>query len=387
MSGDVDLLVLGGGCAGLALGRELARRDTGLSTLIIEPRAQYEDDRTWCFWQRNTDNPSAPVAARWNQWSLSDDTREVTHAGSGWHYAMVRSKAYYEDAITAISASPSVRLQTGAKAGRVSADERGARVETAAGTIAARWVVDTRPPDKARLARAPLAQVFSGAEVVSQEDRFDPQTALVMDRLRADAGQIAFDYVLPLSPRRALIEHTVFSTRPLAPQALDGACDAEIARRAGGTARIVRRERGSLPMGLPDMPAAVGPIFAAGTRAGALRASSGYGFCRIQAWGVACADELAAGRAPIPQPKDPAFRVLMDKIFLNALTHDPRASPGVFIALAHALPPDGFARFMSDAASPRDWTRTVLALPKSRFLSAALRQLLARQTRAEPAGC
>jgi|AntAceMinimDraft_1070359.scaffolds.fasta_scaffold58420_1 lycopene beta-cyclase len=386
MSGDVDLLVLGGGCAGLALGRELAHRNIGLSTLIIEPRARYEEDRTWCFWQRKGETCNAPVAARWGQWRLSAGTRAVTHTGSEWHYAMVRSGAYYEQAIAAITASPKIHLQTGARAGRVSADDRGASIETGTGTIRARWVVDTRPPDRARLARSPLTQVFSGAEIVSDEDVFDPDTALVMDRLRSDSGQIAFDYILPLSSRRALIEHTVFSTRPLDPQALDIACDAEIDRRVGNAARFIRRERGSLPMGLPEMPAALGSIVAAGTRAGALRASSGYGFCRIQAWATACADELAAGRAPIPQHKDPAYRLFMDKVFLNALTHDLHAGPDIFIALADALPPDGFARFMSDAASPLDWMRTVLALPRRRFLSEALSQVFARHVRPEPAG-
>lgn len=387
MSDRVDLLILGGGCAGLALGRELARRDAGLSVQIVEPRTQYEEDRTWCFWQRSDTPDCGPVAARWTRWQISDSSAARQHAGEEWHYAMVRAGTYYDATGDAISASPSISLQSGTRAGRIRGDDRGARVETDAGTILARWVVDTRPPDAARLASAPIAQVFSGVEVETREDRFDPATALVMDRLRGDASQVAFDYVLPLGPRRALIEHTVFSARPLAPKTLDNACNAEVTRRAGPTARMIRRERGWLPMGLPEGPRVQGPIIAAGTGAGALRASSGYGFRRIQAWAGKCADELAAGRAPIPQPADPLFRRLMDRIFLDGLARQPIEGPAMFMALADTLSADGFARFMSDKATPQDWAHTVLALPKRPFLSAALRQVLHRRSGPELARC
>ncbi len=378
MNRSVDLLILGGGCAGLALGRELASRDAGLSVLIIEPRAHYEEDRTWCFWQRADAPDCGPVAARWTRWQLSTRSEALEHAGHEWHYAMVRAGTYYDEACDTIRAATSVSIQAGTRAGLIKSDDRGACVDTDAGTVQARWVVDTRPPDSARLASAPVAQVFSGAEVETREDRFDPAKALVMDRLRADTGHVAFDYVLPLSPRRALVEHTVFSTCPLAPQTLDRACDAEVSRRAGETARIIRRERGWLPMGLPERPCTDGPVIAAGAGGGALRASSGYGFRRIQSWARTCADELAAGRAPIPQPADPLFRGLMDRIFLDALSTQPLAGPGMFMAIANTLSADGFARFMSDKATPQDWASTVLALPKQPFLSAAMRQVFHR---------
>jgi len=46
----VDLAILGGGCAGLSLARELAANQVKRSVIVIEPRQAYEDDRSWCFW-------------------------------------------------------------------------------------------------------------------------------------------------------------------------------------------------------------------------------------------------------------------------------------------------------------------------------------------------
>ncbi len=51
MHSHVDLLILGGGCAGLSLASRLAEfgKDAP-KVLIIEQRESYTNDRTWCFW-------------------------------------------------------------------------------------------------------------------------------------------------------------------------------------------------------------------------------------------------------------------------------------------------------------------------------------------------
>ncbi len=46
---DVDVAILGGGCAGLSLAMRLARTD--LSFRVVEPRETYRDDRSWSFWR------------------------------------------------------------------------------------------------------------------------------------------------------------------------------------------------------------------------------------------------------------------------------------------------------------------------------------------------
>jgi len=50
MQPDLDLLILGGGCAGLSLGDRLAEQPSRPGgTMIIEARQAYVNDRTWCF--------------------------------------------------------------------------------------------------------------------------------------------------------------------------------------------------------------------------------------------------------------------------------------------------------------------------------------------------
>ncbi len=376
---NVDLLILGGGCAGLALGRELAQRSIPLTTAIIEPRMRHEEDRTWCFWHRAGEDLPVPTEATWKNWQLSKGNQHTIHTGCNWTYGLVRSSSYYDAALAAIGAAPNVALWTGIRAGAIGETESDAEVDTNAGTFRAKWVVDTRPPSRARLEAAPIAQVFSGVEIETPDDRFDPGTAYLMDQLRSEPGRVAFDYVLPLSPRRALIEHTVFSTNPVSPSDLDPACGGLVEKWAGRGAKTVRSERGWLPMGLPAATELNGPIYRAGTSAGALRPSSGYGFLRIQRWAKQCAAHLALGHAPVSQAEDPAFRQAMDQIFLNALSRNISSAPAIFMALSKALDGDAFARFMTDAATPLDWTRAVFALPKAQFLKAAVQPIQPRR--------
>ena len=49
---EIDYIILGGGCSALSFALELNNNNIyNYSFLIIESRARYEDDRSWCFWQ------------------------------------------------------------------------------------------------------------------------------------------------------------------------------------------------------------------------------------------------------------------------------------------------------------------------------------------------
>ncbi len=375
----VDIVILGGGCAGLALARELALRPGPLRTLVIEPRLDYHEDRTWSFWAPTL--PELPLSSRaqWSSWEISSGAHSYRHQSADWRYHWLSSADYYADAIAKIHQSEWVELRLGVAAGDIAHDEDSAQVETSKGPVRCRWVIDTRPPAQAACLNAPLTQLFSGVEVETRADVFDPTTVTLMGNLRTTAGGLAFDYVLPRSPRQALIEYTVLSLKPHDPALLDEDCDSLVRGLCGTEAKIQRRERGALPMGLAVGPPAPGPVILAGTPAGALRASSGYAFRRIQAWASQCAESLVSKGHPRTGAMDPPFRRLMDQIFLQALTSNMARSPDDFSQIARALDGTGFARFMSDQSSPADWARVIAGLPKMRYLKATMKVLSNRR--------
>ena len=86
-----DLVVLGGGLAGLSLAMRLVQSGYGGSVRIIEPRERYVDDRSWSFWMPEGALPAAPVTRTWDRWLFSREGGEpVVQGAEGWRYAYVR---------------------------------------------------------------------------------------------------------------------------------------------------------------------------------------------------------------------------------------------------------------------------------------------------------
>jgi lycopene beta-cyclase len=365
---DYDLAIIGAGCAGLSLAARLADRAPALKIVLIDPRTGFEDDRTWCFWSDGSARLDHLAAARWPAWRFSSADQACVHAAPGLEYVMVRGADFYADALARLEGS-NLALRLGARAARLDETPRSVRVILDdAAPVTARYAVDTRPD---RTAAALMHQIFFGLEIETDHDAFDPCCAGLMDQLAGADGAVSFLYTLPLTRRRALVEWTVFARTPCAPDTLRPALETALNERGLAPARIVRTERGVLPMGAAAAEK-TGPsrIVKAGAGGGAVRAATGYAFQRIQAWAEACADALDQGGPPVAHPQEPAMRAWMDQVFLKALSRNTAKGGDFFMALARHVPPAALARFMSDQAGPADLARVIAALPPGPFLAA-----------------
>jgi lycopene beta-cyclase len=368
---DADLVILGAGCAGLSLAARLARVQDRLRVDIVEPRVDYEDDRSWCFWRPEHHDLSDLVSHSWDGWRFSGATgAAVHHRVTGLRYQYLRGSDFYRRALQRIEGASSIRMHAGVRATEIAPLGDGPdaliRVETDRGSILARHVIDTRP----RVMPAMLYQSFSGVEIESERPLpFDQREVGLMDSMATDGGGMHFRYTLPLGRTRALVEWTRFNTSPTPSATLSAELDDELARLGLAGARVIRREGGILPMGmiggLPETPRGV--VFA-GNSGGALRAASGYGFLRIQRWALACADALLREGPPIGHPAEPFLRRSMDRIFLQAVRADLERTPEYFMALARGVQPAGLVRFLSDAARLTDYVRLIDSLPTVPFL-------------------
>ena len=372
---DVDLVIVGGGLAGLSLASRLAAQNFDGSVLLVEPRLEYTDDRSWCLFTPEQSPWAVAATRRWQRWRIAaraDAGLELSAAG--WCYAYLRSSAVYAAALAKIAETPRIQLLRGHRVDSIRALDPGVEISSSAGTVRARWAVDTRPPSIQRIAQATLRQSFAGREIVLSGSFVDDGVVELMTDMHTDAHGFVFTYVLPLSPERALVEATRFSTTTLDPGVLEADLDAVLEARGWASAQVLRRESATLPMGLPvvDTVKASPAVVCAGIGAGALRAASGYGFARIQAWADRCAQALARGAAPCGHPREPRLQAWMDTTFLRVLAAEPERTPAFFTALARALPGTVFARFMADAARPADLARIVAALPPAPFLRALM---------------
>jgi lycopene beta-cyclase len=229
--------------------------------------------------------------------------------------------------------------------------------------LAARRVVDTRPP---RLPPVPppgrtrLLQHFRGWFVRTPADAFDPAVATLMDfRPPQPPGAVAFGYVLPTSPREALVEYTEFSRAPLDGAGYDRALRAYADLLGLGAYEVTGVEQGVVPMTDEPLPRRVGRrTLRLGTAGGATRPSTGYTFAAAlrQADGLAdaLAAGLAAGRAPVPPRAYPRRHLLMDALMLRALDTG-RVDGASFLTALFARQPAGrVVRFLDGATTPAE---------------------------------
>jgi lycopene beta-cyclase len=367
-----DLLILGGGAAGLSLARRLAEQgEAAPRTLVLESRVDYADDRTWCFWMHPSAQLTHLVRRRWSKVSLASPTERVLLDCPEFPYALLPSGGFYQDSRECLARSERVRLAMGVSVLGAPRKVDGLwEVETSAGIQRARWIVDTRPSAPPAEGAAVLWQSFLGQEIEAAGPVFDPTVAEIMHFTEGEAGQILFHYLLPLSPTRALLEVTAFSPKPTGPDAFRAELNRFIDRRLEGRRYQLRREEhGILPMGLPTpVPSADATYVRAGLLAGGARASSGYAFQRIQRWAESCAQGLAGGHGPRPHAADGWILGRMDALFLQVLRRRPELAPTLFLAMFRRVAPARLARFMSDQATLLDNLAVIAALPPAPFL-------------------
>jgi lycopene beta-cyclase len=369
-----DLIILGGGCAGLSLGMNLANyREACPRTIILEGRHHYANDRTWCFWGGFGSDSEKLASHRWESFSITTIKDRVARNCEENPYLMVASEDFYRQAQEVIAQSPRIKLKIdNTVSGEVLKKEGRWHVETPTGVYAAPMIVDTRPQvSRADDSKPLLWQSFLGEEMITEQDLFDPGCVELMDFSESSAGRILFLYVLPFSKRKALVEATVFGPEPLKKEDLEDSFGLLVKKRLHGFPYSPgRREHGILPMGVPLKKQQKDPGYIrAGLMAGAARPSSGYAFQRIWRWSKECAIALTRGCPPLSHPEDPPIIRSMDTLFLHVLCSRPELAPDLFFSLFSKVEPARVARFMSEHASFSDCIAIMASLPPAPFLS------------------
>jgi lycopene beta-cyclase len=345
--------------------------------LLVDPRTEFRHDRTWCYWQLR-ENPFDPaITHRWQQWSVSYENKPATAHSGNIPYVRIPSDRFYREALQKLSSCPQATLLRGVSVDSIESKSDHAVLRLSDGqNITAAWAFDSRPPQNSN---APWRQVFRGLEIHSPEANLDTSTVRLMDFQSAGPGGIRFFYVLPLNQHTALVEDTWLVPDGKTPQFSEEAILTYAQKNLSPASWQIRhREEGNLPMGL--LPSANSAVKNSqrnipwGTPAGAVRASSGYAFSRIQRASETMTKYWSQHHRPKPAvTHESPLLAWMDRVFLRVMARHPERVPEFFSRMFDRVPPEALVRFLESEPRPTDILQVMRALPPAPFLASALR--------------
>jgi lycopene beta-cyclase len=385
-----DVAIIGAGCAGLHLAVQLSRHLPHLRILIVEPRLTYTDDRTWSFWWKDVPEDQKPpfwqkaIGARWPRWQVSYDQQTVISSCPGWNYTSMRGLDFYDCALAELSKNASISWQRGEPLTTLNWDNDGATLTTESTTYRAAYVFDSRPPSPDEIAALPppaFDQVFAGLRIRTHQPRWDTTLASLMDFQKTSHPRIEFFYTLPTSPQEALVELTWLTPRAHATIPTSDDVIETLTRQFSlppSDYTILEHERGLIPM-VPSLELAAFSSTAEprhipiGTRAGAIRASTGYGFLAMADHSERLAHSWKSEGRPKALRYRPAHWSLLDAVFLSAMQSESAQAPQWFCDLFEKNRPIDMIGFMHSDLSLYRLERVVHSLPKMPFIKALWR--------------
>ena len=379
MSEKYDITFAGGGLSAVSLAVRLAELPEPPRMLLVDPRTEFPHDRTWCHWQLHPTPFDAAITNRWHDWNVRTPTVGTSRRGVRTPYVRIPADQFHRIATEKLAASPRVNLLRGISVSSMEESSYKAVAHLSDGRrIESSWVFDSRPPENAQ---APWHQIFRGLELHSPEANLDPDTVTLMDFQSANSDGIRFFYVLPLDPKTALVEDTWLVPHGKTPQFSDEAILTYANTHLASVPWQIRhQEHGNLPMGLksplPSASSAVkikNRIIPWGTSAGAIRASSGYAFSRIQRASEAMTHHWSQHRRPdLSITHESKLLAWMDRVFLRVMERHPERVPEFFLRMFDRVPPEALVRFLESEPRPADILRVMRALPAAPFLASAL---------------
>jgi lycopene beta-cyclase len=380
-----DYIIAGAGAAGLSLAHRIANSSLADARILIVDRdAKRSNDRTWCFWTNQEMHFEPVVSHRWDRLEFTGDGFHKIYNLKPYSYKMVRGIDFYSYVRADLETRPNVNWIQG-NVDAVTDGDESAVLQVDGEEYCGSWIFDSTfnpalfKPDPARYHN--LAQHFLGWEIETEEDTFDPGTATLFDFRTPQKETMRFMYILPFSPRRALVEFTLFSANLLDAAEYEDELRSYIQSVQKVTEyRVEAVERGIIPMSDQPFPRRAGKrILNIGTKGGRVKPSTGYSFLRSQRDTEAIVASLIKFGHPFNIPKDSRVHFYLDSIMLNLMYRKGGRMKSIFTALFKNNPIHRLFRFLDEETRPVELLQVLLSVPPWPFLKAWFRLKVLRK--------
>lgn len=373
-----DYIITGAGAAGLSLLVHMVRSGnfSNKKILLLEKAPKSDNDRTWCFWEKEVGLFEDIVYKKWPLlWFHGIDGYSAINDISPYEYKLIRGIDFYNYCFEIINSSENITVKYGDVERCVSEDSE-TYVVFNGDKIYAEYIFNSILFERPVMGKNEyyLLQHFKGWFIKTDEPVFDPAKATLMDFRVEQHDETRFVYVMPFSETEALVEYTLFSEKLLSDEEysreLKDYCERFLALK---TFKILQEESGAIPMTNHKFPARENNIINIGTAGGQTKASSGYTFRFIQKNSAAIVSALINSGKPFTVNSFAGRRFGMyDSTLLNILYNKKLPGAEVFTILMKNNAMKDVLKFLDNETSVVEELRIIRCLPALTFLRSAL---------------
>lgn len=379
-----DYIIAGSGCAGLSLLYRILQEPIlqHKSILVIDKDSKKTNDRTWCYWEKETGTFEAVVSAKWNSLAfLTSDFKKNLDLGS-YTYKMIQGIDFYNFVLDSVKKFTNVTfVQENILS--ISSDENFGIVKTNLANYTSKIVFNsTSLFNPVITEKNSLLQHFKGWVIKTETAQFDTNVGRLMDFTISQEHGATFMYVLPTSKTEALIEYTLFTPKLIEKEAYDNALKKYIKEDLNiDKYSIKHQEFGVIPMSLANFKRTESnTIINIGTAGGFTKASSGYTFQFIQKNVSEIVLSLKNNQPILNKTtfKDRIYnwydRTLIDVLLSNKLT-----GKEVFTRIFKKNSPEKILAFLGNESTIKEDFSIMKNLPILPFLTSGIRQLFIKR--------
>lgn len=380
-----DILILGAGCSGTSLAHYLEHSGYQGKVVLLDSRTRFDNEQRWCTWSKLPNSMSSLVKKSWKEWTVCDENHSVSQMSENFRYQQIYAPQFFSFFHSEWQKKQSVvELNLDERVVQITEKKDFVEVTSNRETWQSNIVFDARHKGSINLnsikntSEIYLHQTFLGWEIEFPNEVFNQKKAILMDFRTAQIDGVNFIYVLPYSGKRALVESTSFSIKPLDSAKHTQALEKYITENFGSDFTIKSKESGQLPMTSAKFPTKTSDrIFSIGIAGGNARPSSGYAFHRIQRQTSEIAHAICQKKS-LPLATASSKYNFFDDVFLNLIAKKPESAKDAFMRLFDKVSPDVLIRFLTEDSSYLDDLAIVSALPKLIFGKAGIESILSK---------
>lgn len=338
------------------------------SLLIIDPSPKQSNDKTWCFWSTHDFQYQCAQKQSWKQLSFKTDGFEKTESIAPYTYYHIQSLDFYDEVRALIEADSRIHwvqeklvdLEDTPGAGIVKTDQA---------LYTAQYVFNSVIRDSSWKSDQLTYQHFFGQTIVTDQDVFNPEEVYLMDFRMPNQKSVQFGYLLPFSPKKALIEYTEFSANVHSKIGYRSHIKNYFDTLGVKHFEVLEEETGAIPMTSHTFSKSEGThIHHLGTAGGLTKPTTGYTFRNIQLDSQLIVNSLKEKNTVLQRRQSAGRFRFYDRLLLGIIQQEPAKVKKIMSRLFRRNQFAHILSFLDEESNLLNEMRIFCSIPWSPFL-------------------